>query len=133
MSQRSLRIVRVTALAVLLSATSSHAAEPGPSEDRISLEAHIAPTNVSTAVTPLLLCVQNVNRRSGTNQRLVPEDTFVWRIDPGCGMISAASSGCPADLSVFASGMSASDFDCAVTPNAVVIDYNGGGAPKALG
>jgi len=108
------------------------AAEPGPAEDRITVEANTAPTTISTSGTRLLLCVQNVNRRTSANQMLVPDDTFVFRSDPICGTFTSASTGCPADIAVFASGLADSDFNCSIAGDAVTLRYDGGGIPKPL-
>ena len=59
---------RATLVAAL--AIPAGAVEPGPAEDRMTLEARVHPAVAALTPQATLLCVTNVNRRSGSGQRL---------------------------------------------------------------
>ena len=105
------------------------AVEPGPGDDRLSLEARVTPPIVEAPDTDVSLCVQNVNRRTSGGQALVPGDTWTFRLEAGGGTF-APLAGCPADITMNSVTVIATDFACAVAPDAVVLTYVG--APKTL-
>ena len=82
---------------VLGGGLTASAVDPTPAENRITFEANVTPAHVALGGTPTELCVQNVNRRTFSGQRIIADDTFVFRVDPGCGGFFAATSGCPVE------------------------------------
>ena len=109
-------------VAVACAPSAARAAEPKPSEDRMSIEAKVFPSSLPTAGANVAFCMQNVNRRTSIGQSLLDGDTWVFRADPGCLTFSPIS-GCPSDLFVSSSNVVATDFTCAVTGDSLLVTY----------
>ena len=117
------------ALAGVVPARPAAAAEPKPSEERLTLEADIVPDHVSAPQTTIALCVQDVNRRAATNLALLSGDAWTFRIQGGCGTFFPLTS-CPNDLTVNSAQVTAADLSCVYSPNSIVLAYVG--TPKLL-
>ena len=109
----------------------SAAVEPQPSDNRITLEAKRAPEHVSLPDTPVVFCVQNVNRRTGINQALVDQDSWVFRTEGVCGSFTQISGTCVQDIAENSTALSVADLSCAVASDSVTITYSGA-TPHAL-
>src|SRR5687767_2206720 len=82
-TRSSMRVAALVGLCAIVRAGIATASEPQPGDNRMSLEASVSPQVVSAPDTPLMLCVQNVNRRTASGQALVPGDSWTFRLEGG--------------------------------------------------